>query len=137
MNEVKVKWLSGMRFEGRSGEGAGVIMDSKKEPSGLEKAPTPMDTVLIALGGCTGMDVVSILEKMHVKFESLDIDIKGERTEEHPLVYKKIEIIYKIIGDVDEEKVKKAAELSMEKYCSVAAMLKKSAEIDHRVEILR
>jgi len=132
-----VKWLSGMRFEGRSGEGAGVIMDSKKEPSGLEKAPTPMDTVLIALGGCTGMDVVSILEKMHVKFESLDIDIKGERTEEHPLVYKKIEIIYKIIGDVDEEKVKKAAELSMEKYCSVAAMLKKSAEIDHRVEILR
>ena len=112
-------------------------MDSKKEPSGLEKAPTPMDTVLIALGGCTGMDVVSILEKMRVRFESLEIEVRGERNEEHPRVYTKIEIVYRIKGDVDEEKVKKAVELSMERYCSVAAMLKKSAEIEHRIEILR
>ena len=135
MNEIRVKWLSGMSFEGRNSEGGEAIMGSRKDSG--PQAPTPMDTVLIALGGCTGMDVVSILEKMHVKFESLDIDIKGERAEEHPRIYKRIEIIYKVRGDVDEEKVKKAAELSMEKYCSVAAMLKKSAEIEHRVEILR
>jgi putative redox protein len=135
MNEVRVRWLSDMNFEGRNSEGVEVIMGSRKASD--SQAPTPMDTVLIALGGCTGMDVVSILEKMHVKFESLDIDIKGERAEEHPRVYKRIEIIYRIRGDVDEEKVKKAAELSMERYCSVAAMLKKSAEIEHRVEILR
>jgi putative redox protein len=135
MNEIRVKWLSGMSFEGRNSEGGEAIMGSRKDSG--PQAPTPMDTVLIALGGCTGMDVVSILEKMHVKFESLGIDIKGERAKEHPKIYTHIEVIYRIRGDVDEEKVKKAAELSMEKYCSVAAMLKKSAEIEYRIEILR
>jgi putative redox protein len=135
MNEIRVKWLSGMSFEGRNSEGGEVIMGSRKDSG--PQAPTPMDTLLIALGGCTGMDVVSILEKMHVKFESLDIDIKGGRAEEHPKIYTHIEVIYKIRGDVDEEKAKKAAELSMEKYCSVAAMLRKSAKIEYRIEILR
>jgi putative redox protein len=98
--------------------------------------PTPMGLLLMAFGGCTGMDVVSILEKMRIEIEGLEIDVKGERSEEHPKTYRSIELVYRISGEVDEEKAKRAVELSMEKYCSVSAMLKKSAEVNYRVEIL-
>jgi len=131
MVEVKAVWKGGMKFEGSNEKGA------KVEMSNDGSAPAPMELMLIALGGCTGMDVVSILEKMHVSFEALEVEIKGERAEEHPKIYTGIEIAYKIKGDVDEAKVKRAVELSMERYCPVTAMLKKSADIRYRVEFLR
>ncbi len=99
--------------------------------------PTPMSLLLMAFGGCTGLDVVSILEKMRVRLDDLEIDVKGERSEEHPKTYESIELVYRIRGDVDEEKARRAIDLSMDKYCSVGAMLKNSADVTYRVEILR
>lgn len=131
MVKIKAEWKGGMRFEGSNEKGA------KAEIAGDGSTPSPMELVLMALGSCTGMDVVSILEKMHVSFEALEIEVKGERSEEHPKVYTDIEIVYKIKGDVEEDKVKRAVELSMERYCSVGAMLEKSAELNYRVEFLR
>jgi putative redox protein len=129
MVEVKAVWKGGMKFEGSNENGINVEMSNDGS------APAPMELMLIALGGCTGMDVVSILEKMRVKFEELEIEIKGERSEEHPKVYKSIEITYKIKGDVEEDKVKKAVDLSLERYCSVGAMLKRSADIKYRIDL--
>jgi Predicted redox protein, regulator of disulfide bond formation len=97
-----------------------------------------MEILLMALGGCTGMDVVSILRKMHTQFDQFEIEIRGEKTEEHPRIYKKIELVYKFKGEeIKEENVEKAVRLSQEKYCSVSAMLRKSAEVTHRIEIER
>jgi putative redox protein len=96
-----------------------------------------MELVLVALGGCTGMDVVSILGKMKVKFTDFKISITAEEKEEYPKIFKKIHIKYLIYGDVPEDKVKKAIELSQTRYCSVSGILRKSAEVTYEYEILR
>ena len=93
-----------------------------------------METVLVGLGGCTGMDVVSILNKMRVGYTSFDMEIHGARADEHPKVYKHITMIYRFEGDDDaSDKVVRAVSLSQEKYCSVSAMLAKNARIDAEV----
>jgi putative redox protein len=130
MAEVKVEWKGEMEFEGKDEKGNTVRMVSGS-------GPTPMSLLLMAFGGCTGLDVVSILEKMRVRLDDLEIDVKGERSEEHPKTYESIELVYRIRGDVDEEKARRAIDLSMDKYCSVGAMLKNSADVTYRVEILR
>ena len=95
-----------------------------------------MELVLQALMGCTAMDVVSIIDKMKVEYSSFEVHETHERSEEHPKVYTRIHIIYKFEGsNVDPEKVKKAVDLSVEKYCSVHAMLSKAAEVTHHIEI--
>lgn len=149
MIEAKVKWIANMQFVGKvtSSRFIGaptydVLMDSSSAVrTGFKPAPTPMEFLLIALGGCTGMDVVSILRKMKVEFDSIEIGISGERASEHPKVYRKIELVYKVKCHSErseeslEDKVKRAVELSQEKYCSISAMLKPKAEISYRIEI--
>ncbi|MBI4721761.1 MAG: OsmC family protein [Candidatus Stahlbacteria bacterium] len=131
---AKVKWmLKNMQFSGQSDSGYTCLMDTRD----ANTAPTPMELLLIALGGCTGMDVVSLLQKMKVKFNSLEIELKGDRSDEHPRVYKKIELVYKVKGDnVPEDKVRKAVKLSQDKYCSVSAMLKPNVEISYTIEVI-
>lgn len=136
MIEAKVNWIANMQFVGKANSGHGVLMDRRPEKGGENIAPTPMELVLIALGGCTGMDIVSILQKMKVDFDSLEIGIKGERIEEHPRVYKKIVLVYKVKGsNIPNDKVKEAVKLSQEKYCSISAMLKPKVEINYEIEI--
>jgi len=139
MMEAKVKWLANMQFVGEVPSGHNVLMDTRHEVGGENSAPAPMELLLIALGGCTGMDVVSILRKMKVEFESLEVGIRGERAFEHPKVYKKIELVYKVKGTgkmpVPPDKVKRAVELSQEKYCSITAMLKSTVEISYTTDI--
>jgi putative redox protein len=96
-----------------------------------------MELVLIALGACTATDVVSVLKKKRQKLESLEVVCSGERAAQPPTVWTKLEIVYRLRGDLDDAAVKHAIELSEEKYCSVAAMLKKTAKITWRYEILR
>lgn len=99
-------------------------------------APSPMELVLIALGGCTGADVVSILEKKRQHVTAYEIEVRGTRRDEHPRIYTSIEVIHRVRGDsIDERAVARAIELSETKYCSVSAMLAASAKITTRYEI--
>src|ERR1051325_8807080 len=99
-------------------------------------APTPMELVLIALGGCTGADVQSILEKKRQRVTSYEIEVRAERRAEHPRIYTKIEVIHHVRGhNVDPKAVAHAIELSETKYCSVSAMLQQAATVTARFEI--
>lgn len=99
-------------------------------------APTPMELLLVALGGCTGADVVSILEKKRQHVTGYEIEVRAERRAEHPRVYTRIEVIHRVRGhNVDQRAVDHAVELSETKYCSVSAMLGASAQITMRSEL--
>lgn len=131
--KAKVVWVDDFQFMGVSPSGHGIILDS---PEKTGYGPSPMELVLIALAGCTGMDVISILEKMKKNVKRFEVSCEGERAEEHPRVYKKIRVHYLIEGkDIDDASVKRAIELSKEKYCSVSIMLSKAAEISFTYEI--
>ena len=98
---------------------------------------SPKALLLSGLAGCTGIDVVDILEKMRVPFADLQIDAEAEQTEEHPRVFKNIALTYRIrTGEENRDKIKKAIDLSLEKYCGVAAMLKKNSCIEYEIVIL-
>ena len=133
MQTASIKWIGDQRFVAISPSGHSVALDSDRESN---KAPGPMELVLIALGACTATDVVIILEKKRQKIESLEVVCSGERAPDPPTVYKKLEILYRVRGNVDEGAVRHAIELSEEKYCSVAAMLQKTANIAWKLEIL-
>lgn len=109
-----------------------VALDSDRSTNG---APGPMELLLVALGACTATDLVSILVKKRQKLESLEVEVSGVRSEHPPRVWTKLEILYKLRGALEETAVRHAIRLSEEKYCSVAAMLGKTAAISSRVEI--
>jgi len=131
----KVEWKKDMLFEGTTPNGHKVFMDTVKEHGGSDSAAAPMQLVLIALGGCTGMDVISILRKMKDVPKEFYMEIDSERAPEHPKIYKKTRIKYVFVGDVKEENVKRAIELSQTKYCSVSAILKGVGEVEYTYEI--
>jgi putative redox protein len=113
-----------------------VIIDAQPEHGGNDEGPSPKKLLLSALAGCTGMDVVGILQKMRVEFSDFSIDVEAEMTEEHPKHYKSFHILYHLKGkNIDIEKVKKAVELSQERYCGVSYMFGKFAQITHHIEI--
>lgn len=96
----------------------------------------PKALLLSGLAGCSGIDVVDILEKMRVEFSDFEIEVEADQTDEHPKVYKDILILYKLRTEAaNEEKVRKAIELSLSKYCGVAAMLRKNSTINYKLEI--
>ena len=98
----------------------------------------PKALLLSGLAGCSGIDVVDILEKMRVEFSDFEIEVEADQTDEHPKVYKDILILYKLRTDAaNEEKVRKAIELSLSKYCGVAAMLKKNSPITYKLELVK
>jgi putative redox protein len=134
MQTASVKWIDGQRFVASSPSGHAIVVDSDRETN---SAPGPMELLLLALGACTATDVVIVLKKKRQKLESLEVVCSGERATEPPTVWTKLEIMYRLRGKLDEAAVKHAIELSEEKYCSVAAMLKKTAKLTWRYEILR
>ena len=134
MQTASVKWVGEEQFSGTSPSGHAIAVDSDRKSN---RAPGPMELVLIALGACTATDVVAVLKKKRQKLESLEVICSGERAAEPPTVWTKLEIVYRLRGQLDEAAVKRAIELSEDKYCSVAAMLKKTAKITWRYEILR
>jgi len=137
MVEVDVEWIEKMKFVGISPLNHRVVMDTEPRVGGEDTAPRPMEVMLIALGGCTGMDVVSILRKMRVDFDEFHIKIKGERAEEHPKIYTKVEIIYTVKGkDLPEDKIKRAIELSQERYCPISAMIRKTSQLNYSYEVI-
>jgi putative redox protein len=130
--EIVAEWQGGLAFQGKNPAGAVVQMGSLGGTPGA----SPMEMVLIGLAGCTGMDVVSILEKKQQDVRGLQIVVRGKRAETHPRVYTEIELEYRVWGDVDAVAVERAIALSEEKYCSVSAMLARAAKIITRYSIL-
>lgn len=113
-----------------------ILMDASKESGGDDSGSSPKSLLLSSLAGCSGIDVVSILEKMKVVFSDLRIEASGEQTEEHPRVFKSFELKYSIrCAGEDEAKVRRAIELSLDKYCGVAAMLRTHAAIHWELEV--
>jgi putative redox protein len=128
-----IKWIGEERFVATSPSGHAITIDSDRASN---KAPGPMELVLMALGACTATDVVSILKKKRQKLEGLEVICSGERASEPPTVWIKLEILYRLRGSLEEAAVKRAIELSEQKYCSVSAMLQKTATLTWRHEIL-
>jgi putative redox protein len=131
-----VTWKSNMIFEATL-NGHQIIMDTDADGSGNNQGPRPKILLLAGLGGCTGMDVVSILAKMKVVPEKFWMEISAEVRDEHPKVFNQIKLVYYFKGDnLSFEKLEKAVSLSKEKYCAVSAMLSKTAEMQIEIKIV-
>ena len=136
-NTVDVAWNSKMSFK-TSLNGHEIILDAESNVGGEDKGPRPKPLMLVSLGGCTGMDVISILEKMRVKVEDFHVRVEGELTEEYPKYYHKIHTIYEFKGkDLPLDKLKKAVKLSEERYCGVSAVYKHGAELTSEIKLIK
>jgi putative redox protein len=133
MQTASVKWIGEQKFVATGPSGHAMAMDSDRASN---TAPGPMELLLMALGACTASDVVIVLEKKRQKLDALEVICSGERAATPPTVWTKLEILYRLHGTLDETAVKHAIQLSEDKYCSVAATLKKTATLSWRYEIL-
>jgi len=136
MASISAAWTGGRQFVHRSMTGHALVTDTPADSGGANSAPTPMELVIMGLAGCTGVDVVSILEGMRQPLRALEITAEYERAEGHPRVFTRIELRYRLQGDLDPAKVERAVALSKDKYCSVSALLADKVDIVHTVEIL-
>jgi len=128
-----LNWNGDMSFDVEL-QGHRFSVDANEEFGGKNRGPRPKPLLLAGLGGCTGMDVVSLLKKMKMPFDSFSLEVEGETASEHPQPYTTITIKYIFKGaDLDRDKIDKAIDLSLKKYCGVYAMLSKSARISHQV----
>ncbi len=135
-NEVGIKWQGKMAFESEL-FGQKVILDASEEVGGENNGLRPKPLMLLALAGCTGMDVISILKKMRVEPESFEVKVEGELTEEHPKMYKNMKVIYEFKGkDLPKDKLEKAVQLSEEKYCGVSALYKKVIPLTSEIRLI-
>lgn len=132
----RVKWVENRTFMGTSDSGHTVVM-SAKDQNGKSMGPSPMEMLLLGMGGCTTYDVVTILEKMRENVTDCEVLIDGERAETDPKVYTKIHAHFIVKGKgLTENKVKQAVDLSADKYCSASIMLGQMAAITHDFEII-
>lgn len=134
-NKINVAWTGDMAFEAEVNDFK-IALDADEKVGGNNSGPRPKALTLVSLGGCTGMDVISILAKMRVKPDKFNVSVTGELTEEHPRYYNKIHITYTFRGnDLPMAKLEKAINLSQDRYCGVSAMLRGAAEITHEIII--
>lgn len=135
--KTTTKWVDALAFDATADTGHTVRIDTSVEGGGLGSGMNPKKMVLGALSACSGMDVVDLLKKMRVPFTKLEIDAEAEQTEDHPKVYKYINLTYKVDAKPEDlDKVTKAVNLSKEKYCGVSAMLAKHCEIHFNIELV-
>ena len=132
---VDTSWKGNMLFDANV-SGHHVMMDALPAVGGEDQGCRPKELMLAALAGCSGMDVVSILKKMRVEFTGLDIRVEADVTEEHPKHYYKIHVIYEFTGNgLQPDQLKKAVELSQDRYCGVAFVYKKTMELTYEIRI--
>ncbi|OYD14320.1 hypothetical protein CH330_08920 [candidate division WOR-3 bacterium JGI_Cruoil_03_51_56] len=131
--QAKARWTGqGLQFIASSWSNHGLTMDASEKVGGTDTGPRPMEVLLFSLAGCTGMDVVSLLKKMHVDFTGLEINIQAEMADKHPKVYTRIDLEYVVTGhNIDKIKLKKAIDLSQKKYCPVSEMLRKHCPVNY------
>lgn len=135
--EAKVTWKGKMAFEGKSVRGITLPLDTSEDSGGEDQGFRPMELLLVGLGGCTGMDVISILKKKQQVVTGFEVNVSGERSTEHPKIFTHIVVEYVVKGpQVDPVAVARAVELSETKYCSAMGMLSKAAKIEHVIKIV-
>ena len=135
-HSIKTEWIGGMAFE-TNVNGHKVIMDATIEGGGQDLGSSPKKLQLVALSGCTGMDVVSILKKMRVDIEKCSIEVQGDVTDEHPRHYTKMHVIYEFTGkNLPMDKLEKAVKMSEETYCGVEALYRMAITVTSEIKII-
>lgn len=134
--KARIKWVEDVMFVGESGSGHAVVIDGAPDHGGRNLGMRPMELLLQGLGGCTAFDVILILKKARQPVTDCVVEIEAQRVETEPKVFSKINIHFIVTGEgLSEKHVKRAINLSAEKYCSASVMLGKTAEITHDYEI--
>jgi len=134
--KARVKWVEDATFIGESGSGHAIVMDGPPDHGGRNLGARPMEMLLLGMGGCTMFDVMMILTKARQDVRDCIVELKAERADEEPKVFTKIHAHFRVIGkNLKEDRVKRAIQLSAEKYCSASIMLGAMAEITHDYEI--
>ena len=133
---INLKWLDKMVFETEI-DGHKIKVDAKEEVGGTDQGPRPKPLMMVALAGCTAMDVISILNKMRLDVEIFNVKVEGDLTEEHPKHFTAMHIIYEFKGkDLPMDKLERAVQLSQENYCGVSASYKKAMKLTHEIRVL-
>ncbi|GAP67777.1 uncharacterized OsmC-related protein [Bacteroidales bacterium 6E] len=134
--EIKVDWLENMAFKAEV-NGHEILLDAADAVGGENRGPRPKPLMMVALAGCTGMDVISILKKMRVEVEGFAVRVVGDLTEEHPKHFEKMHVIYEFKGkDLPMDKLEKAINLSEERYCGVSVSYRKAMGITSEIRIV-
>lgn len=131
-----MKWLENLAFEAEV-NGHRIVVDADESVGGNDLGPRPKPLMLLALAGCTGIDVVTIMKKLRVDFSGFRVIVGGDVTEEHPKHYEKMHIVYEVTGkNLQYDKIKRAVELSEEKYCGVSAVYKKAIPLSYEIRLV-
>jgi len=134
---AKVSWVDGALFVAEAGSGHTVTMDGASDIGGRNLAARPMEMVLIGMGGCTAIDVVSMLKKQRQDIEGVEVSLVAERAEGHPKVFTSVKLVYTVRGrKLNRALIERAVSLSDEKYCSATAMVRKSAEVSSEIVLV-
>ena len=132
--EIEAEWQGDSAFIGRNPRGGTVQMGTLNDKPGV----SPMEMILVGLAGCTGVDIVDILQKKRQPLTALKVKVRGNRREEYPKIFTEIEVTYLIWGDgIDPQAVERAVRLSEDKYCSVSAMLRSAAQIKSAYKVMK
>ena len=132
---IKTRWLNDLAFEAEV-DGHKVYLDTSIEHGGKNMGPRPKQLMMVALAGCTGMDVASILKKMRENIEELTVEVKGDLSEDHPKKFEGMKVIFRVKGkEVNRKNVEKAVNLSSTKYCGVSANYIKAFPVTHEIII--
>ncbi|SEN61899.1 OsmC family protein [Lihuaxuella thermophila] len=131
--KVQIRWKGNMHFASETPSGHTMDLDAAPEVGGENVGPRPTEVLLSAVGTCSGIDIVDILRKMRLEVESFSMEVSGDRAEDHPRRFTRVHMHYILTGDLPEDKVRRAVQLSVEKYCSVSNSL--NAEVTSSFEI--
>jgi putative redox protein len=138
MKEAKVTHVKGLQFIGSASSGHAIVMDGDPEVGGYNTGLRPMELLIIGIGACSGMDIVSILKKKKQVLTSFEVNVKGEQARNYPQKFTDINLEFIVKGkNISEEAVKRAVDLSMNKYCSVKATLEGSAKVKFSYKIIQ
>jgi putative redox protein len=136
-NTAKVTWVDGALLVAEVGSGHTFTMDGSPDVGGRNLGARPMEVLLIGMGGCTAIDVVSMLRKQRQNIEEVEVSLVGERATENPMVYTEVKVVYTVRGQkLNKALIERAVALSDEKYCSATAMFKKSAKVSREVVLV-
>src|SRR5216683_1837472 len=137
LTTARVSWVDGALFVAEGGSGHTLTMDGAPDIGGRNLASRPMEVVLMGMGGCTAIDVVSMLKKQRQEIEGVEVSLLAERATDHPMVFTEVKLVYTVRGrKLNKALVERAVSLSDEKYCSATAMIKKSAKVSHEVVLV-
>ncbi len=133
---INMSWLEGLAFETEV-SGEKIIIDAVEKVGGNNRGPQPKPLMLVALAGCTGMDVISILNKMRVEIKKFNVRVEGDLTEEHPKHFTKMNIIYEFAGkNLQISKLEKAVNLSQDRYCGVSYNYRNAFELTYEIKVI-